>query len=427
MLPSRVIPLLAAALLAPAAAGAADPPPGPPAIVLAPASGGPKVAFQLSGEERARLDLPSDKTFDGDLAPTWSVGNRARAGLRVTVDDRVGVFFQVQDVRTWGSEVDPNTGGDGTLADWVADGLDVHQAYGSITLPVGLDVRIGRQEVDWHGQRLIGSVGWTHQGRSFDGVRVRLDRPRVGGEVFYAKLLERPVAGDTLTDPVEDAHLLALRGGPRAGASLALDGVLIARWDALKDESLATAGAWAGGKVGAFLYEAEGYAQVGERGEQSVAAFLVGVRAGVALPGAPLTVWGGLDAVSGDSDPADDVVRAFDTLYATNHKFYGYMDAYLNLPVHTGGEGLVDAMARIQARPVDAWTVGLDVHAFASPSPADPDRAFHGVEIDLETSVKPWAPLTVSGGIWTYVPGPFRGDDASVELGGYVQTAFAVP
>ncbi|MCK6481984.1 MAG: hypothetical protein L6R43_18115, partial [Planctomycetes bacterium] len=114
MLPSRVIPLLAAALLAPAAAGAADPPPGPPAIVLAPASGGPKVAFQLSGEERARLDLPSDKTFDGDLAPTWSVGNRARAGLRVTVDDRVGVFFQVQDVRTWGSEVDPNTGGDGT-------------------------------------------------------------------------------------------------------------------------------------------------------------------------------------------------------------------------------------------------------------------------------------------------------------------------
>ena len=54
----------------------------------------------------------------------------------------------------------------------------------------------------------------------------------------------------------------------------------------------------------------------------------------------------GVEYLSGDDDPTDGTYKVFDTLYATNHKFYGFMDYFLNIPVHTFGLGLRDVHAR---------------------------------------------------------------------------------
>lgn len=53
-----------------------------------------------------------------------------------------------------------------------------------------------------------------------------------------------------------------------------------------------------------------------------------------------MTLW--YDHLSGDDDPSDGTVRVFDTLFATNHKFYGLADYFLNIPVQTVGRGLQD-------------------------------------------------------------------------------------
>lgn len=76
----------------------------------------------------------------------------------------VKLFLQ-QDVRLFGEELH-------TLSDYRADNLDLHQGFlelGSVPL-VGGSLRIGRQEMAGE-QRLIGTVDWAQQGRSFDGGR----------------------------------------------------------------------------------------------------------------------------------------------------------------------------------------------------------------------------------------------------------------
>jgi hypothetical protein len=329
-------------------------------------------------------------------------------------------------VRNWGSEFNAANLGEGTLFDWAADGLDIHQGYGEIKSPYGLMVRIGRQEIAWHGHRLIGTVGWTDQARSFDAARVVYEGETAGAEVLYALLLDRPVADDADTSGrANDAHLLGFRGGPRLGDPLTIDGLAVLRFDRGAQETLATFGGHAKGKAGDFKYEVEGYGQAGQRGGASVLAFLVGVRAGVVIPqAAKLYLGGGFDVVSGDEDPTDDVVRSFDTLYATNHKFYGHIDKYLALPKHAAQQGLIDGMFNMALAPHDSVSVKLDVHVFASPSPADEDRALHGAEIDFNASWKPWKPLKLAVGVWTYMPGAWHGDDLKPELGAYVMSDF---
>ena len=397
----------------------------PPARGEEPASTGPQLTFQLSAQERARFNYKPDFDFDGDLSGSWSISNRARVGLRVQYGV-VGGFIQIQDVRNWGSEFNPKNQGEGTLFDWAADGLDVHQAYGEIKSPYGLMVRIGRQEIAWHGHRLIGTVGWTDQARSFDAVRVVYEGEKVGAEAMYSLLLDRPVAAEADTsDRDDDVHLVGVRGGPRLGDPLALDGLVVLRFDRGAQEALATFGGHAKGKAGDFKYEVEGYGQAGSRGDATVLAFLVGVRAGVVIPqAAKLYLGGGFDVVSGDADGTDSVIRTFDTLYATNHKFYGHVDRYLALPLHTGGQGLIDGMFNLGLTPHESVSIKLDVHVFAAPSPADADRAFHGAEIDFNASWKPIKPLKIAAGVWTYMPGPWHGDDLLPELGAYVMTDF---
>jgi hypothetical protein len=379
----------------------------------------------VTAQERARFDFLADKLFDGDLGDDWIVSNRARLGARIQFGGIVTAFVQIQDVRKWGSELNPATGTEGSLLDWVADGLDVHQAWGQIEGSCGGQLRVGRQEIAWHGERLIGAVGWTPQGRSFDAVRLSASRDKFGFDAFWAKLQERPSSATDTALRRQDLHLVALRAGPRLPPALDLDGLLILRLDALNEETLATFGAHVEGKPGPFRYELEGYGQAGARGASSVAAWLVGIRAGVApeAAGRPY-LGGGVDVVSGDPDPSDSTIRAFDTLYATNHKYYGHMDVYLNVPLHTRGEGLVDGIFVSSVQPHRTLTLNADVHVFGSVAPADSAAGFHGVETDLEAAWNPWGPFTLGAGFWGYFPGSFWGSSPQPELGGYVSADF---
>ncbi len=404
------------------------PEPEPAPVVEAPPPVEPKpalppVLFALSAQERVRFEAAPDWLFDGNPDAGWRIGNRARIGVKATWGPVAG-FFQIQDVRFWGSEVNPASGNEGTLFDWVADGLDIHQAWAEVVSPYGLSFRVGRQEINWHGQRLIGAVGWTHQARSFDAVRLELDREEVGAEVFYAKLLERPVNTTDVSSRGDDQHLLALRGGPRVGKALYLDGLAIFRFDDAVSERLVTAGVYAKGTGGPLYYEAEGYVQGGTRAGTDVLAYLFGGRIGVSLPdSAGLKIGGGADIVSGDGDPADGTIRGFDTLYATNHKFYGHIDRYLALPAHAANQGLFDGVVNFAVSPVKPLTVALDVHVFASPA-ATADK-LHGAELDLSAHLVPVKPLKISAGLWVYVPGAWHQiTDAKPEVAGYLQTDF---
>lgn len=73
----------------------------------------------------------------------------------------------------------------------------------------------------------------------------------------------------------------------------------------------------------------------------------------------------GLDYLSGNSDKtSSNHSGSFSTLYATNHKFYGYMDYFINIPADTKQHGLIDPYLRIGIISSKKYKTTLDVHQF---------------------------------------------------------------
>jgi hypothetical protein len=328
---------------------------------------------------------------DGNSAHT--LRHRARLGLDLSYDDTVGVFLQLQDVRLFGEERD-------TLGDYGADGFDLHQGYAHVAPTEGLELRLGRQEIAYENHRLIGTVGWLEQARSFDALRVSLDRGDVKVDGFYAKVGEDSAATTNAEGAplyADDKDLLAFNVHVEPIDELGLGAIAVGDFDWAVSRKRYTAGVLANAKLPLGIsLGAEGYYQLGEEpGDLVYAAFFVGAQAKVVIDVATkpfFQLFG--DFASGDDDPTDNTVRAFDTLYATNHKFYGEMDFFLNLPVHTGGRGLRDTGARIGFQPLEQLEAQATYHLFGAMAIQQDDLRTFGHEVDLKVALKPWKPFS---------------------------------
>ena len=150
---------------------------------------------------------------------------------------------------------------------------------------------------------------------------------------------------------------------------------------------LYTLGARLSGSSGKLTCRAEGSYQAGESGANDVSAFMVGGRLGFQLSDkTKLTLWG--DLLSGDDDPTDGDTKVFNTLFATNHKFYGFADLFLNVPLHTNGQGLVDFAVKLSLKPQKDVTLGIDLHSFRLSKKRALSSARLGEEVDVTFAYK---------------------------------------
>ncbi len=377
-------------VLAAAPARAQTTPPArarPPAEARLPAGDSAAAgAIELGGQLRPRFESRSNAP--GAAAFT---SMRTRIHAAVALADVAKLFVQVQDVRFWGGETN-------TLTDFTADAFDLHQAY--VDLGTSTVLRVGRQEASLGGQRLVGAVDWAQQGRAFDGLRLRT--PLAAGfalDAFAFQLAESAAAPQTA-----DASLLGAVVALPSAASLAAQAyVLNDRAGAGTDR--ATLGARAAGDVAGFPYRLEGAYQTGRHADRDVAAYLVAARVGHAVGGrAAVTLW--YDYLSGDADPADDTERVFDTLFATNHKFYGYADLFTAIPAQTAGHGLQDIALKTSLRPAPALTLGADLHAFRAAASAGLPSSRYGEELDVTAAWRWRPPLALSAGVSGVAHGP---------------------
>jgi len=343
--------------------------------------------FETTGRKDLRVDTRSEL-----------VSQRARLALGARFFSRYRVFLQLQDVRKWGEETS-------TLGDYDADGLDLHQGWAEVRIWRGLHLRLGRQEIAYDDHRLVGTVNWSQQGRSFDAARLWWQCKLLRAEAFYARLREKD--GD---DAVEaDQHFwglwVKLRSYEWAKPSLLFLSEI--DWDEGARRHRETVGGRVHGAFGGLVYDVAFYYQVGrdDTTDQDLRAFLfagkVGYRAPVATaPG--LQLWAEL--LSGDDDPTDGPARTFDTLYATNHKFYGFMDFFLNIPAHTGGRGLQDFGGRAHLTPVKGLWMAVDYHLLRL-MVADPTGAqLLGHELDLTVRYQILRWVSVQTGYSVLVP-----------------------
>ncbi len=382
--------------------------------------------ISVTGQVRERTEY-TGKDFDSSRDNVWFHLLRARINVAASPADDVTAFVQIQDSRMFGEETN-------TLNDGTADAIDVHQAYIQVDQLFGTSftARLGRQEINVGNQRLVGAVGWHNIGRSFDGVRFQYPMETGTLTMFAARLVGsmnipdgQNLYGATGVFPLSDEHTLSIV------ALLDNNTSEISAGPAEGEHELSryTTGATVAGGVEAFDYEVEAYFQGGNQGRgpavdrASISAYLVSGKVGFVVSEDKNVRLGGLfTIVSGDDDFGDDEYGAFNTLFATNHKFYGFMDYFLNFG-GSDGIGLTDLAVSLGMNPSELFRLMVDVHHFmADQVPAGANDTF-GQEVDITGVYRYNRAVTFTVGLSAFFPGDLmgnRGDDTG--LWGYLST-----
>ncbi|TAK04531.1 MAG: hypothetical protein EPO39_11160, partial [Candidatus Manganitrophaceae bacterium] len=338
---------------------------------------------------------------------------RFRLNVDVTVIDGVSFFLQPQKVGVFGngetgagtdvslSSVAVNTPTGSQTGTGTATGdLTLHQGYLDFKQIGGmpLNLRLGRFEYIIGGHRLIGNFDWSQRGRSFDGAQASYGIPAAGTLSLFAFKLTGEVESGPLPagDRDADTNLLgahfytALLPMSQTELSFLNDRNLAG----LPDSKRFTAGikveqspslpplAFVSPLTGP-LWRAEYYKQWGDRTDtQKIDAFMYALRLGYrfGFPLKPMLLVG-YEVLSGDDSLTAGDYSAFDTLYATNHIYYGYMD-YFTTVADTQGRGLRDAFVRLHLTPLEKGGFAVDLHRFSLDKEITGEKDL-GTEVDL--------------------------------------------
>ena len=352
--------------------------------------------FSFDGHHRLRFEYSTGKDL-ADKGTREAFGQVVRLGATLSWLDRIQLVVRLQDVRTYGEETD-------TLTDFSGDTLDLHEGYILVNALQGgfrLSIEAGRRTWAYDDERILGKVGWTLQERRFDGARVLMGGKIWGLDLMYAKMSESDQgflygtpASAVLPKPRHNEDLIGLH----AHVDVARTRIAVLLLEDLNDDDTVDRKRFTGGVLlrGAYpylLYRAEFYAQVTRSKAKDFEAFFAGGEVGYRMA-API----GVEVVAG----ADWAGPEFDTLYATNHAFYGYMDFFLNLPVHTGKKGLLDAWGRVKVQPHPLVSLQVAYHHFRQ---GEGDYKPFGNEIDVVAVWKPWKPFALAVGGGVFLPG----------------------
>jgi hypothetical protein len=342
---------------------------------------------KFGGQYRLRMESRDFTDFNDPPAGTNNTlafyGQRVRLwGIANPTDDTT-VKITLQDTRVWGEMGEAAAGGP-QLTDVWENMTDLHEAYLQINdffgYPVG--VKMGRQELAYGDERLVGSFGWSNNGRSFDALKLVYSSDAFDADLWTAKLDDDNWDTVIFGDRDEDADFYGLYGVVKSIPDNTLD--VYALWyrdgeDAGGTTPEITADLWTygarlkGAAVG-IDYTVEYALQSGDVADTAtcdapsttltcdVDADALAIKLGYAIPGAPysLRVGAEYDLASGDGDASDADIETFFNLYPTNHDKLGYMDLQGWRNVQAWNLNVSGKLTNKLTARLDYWDLSLD-------------------------------------------------------------------
>ena len=146
-----------------------------------------EVQFKWGGEIRLRSETLIDfnsfaQTNRTTPAKDSFVLMRVRPFVEVIPTEGIHVFIQPQFSRSFAQE-------ESTVANTAnVDDLDLHQGYIDFVKINGspISLRLGRQELSYGDERLVGAFGWSNVGRNFDAGKVKLEWQKFWLDGFFS-------------------------------------------------------------------------------------------------------------------------------------------------------------------------------------------------------------------------------------------------
>jgi hypothetical protein len=328
-----------------------------------------KSGFAVPGTGANSVDF-SEATPDNNY---WLLREKLHLGWRP--ESWINIFGEARDSSSWNDKRKPEP---------EEDSIDLQQGWIALgnAKEFPITAKIGRQELSYGDERLVGAFDWNNIGRVFDAAKLRFENDSLWVDAFVSRVVlindghfnvvndydwfSGVYASTKSLVPKLETQLYflsrntstqsptATTGSPQAGGPGARDiytpGL---RFQSLPDQF----GAWDidgefAGQFGDFYSSA-----VAQRINQR--AFAAHVAGGYTFKETTFTPRVGLEYnfSSGDNNPRDSRHGTFDNLFPTNHKFYGYMDFFSWQNMH-------NVRLTASAKPAKNLTVTADYHLF---------------------------------------------------------------
>jgi hypothetical protein len=365
---------------------------------------------------------------------------RVHAGYSPT--DWLTVFGEGQNSSSTGDKRNPNPQSNGPF--------DLHQGYIRLggTEPLPLTLTVGRQELKYGDERLVGPFDWDNIGRSFDAAKLRYEQKAFWVDAFVGRVVipndnafDQPnwddwfsgVYGSTRSlVPRTELQLYFLADNASAGSPRHITTygkgnsprdiyTIGSRFQTLPGQlnGWDLNGEFAG-QFGNFEYTPGTPGVVnGQRLNQL--AYATHIEGGYTFaktdfkPRLAL----GFDYGSGDGNPRDNEHNTFVNLYPTNHKFYGQMDFF-------SWQNLINPYFKTTMTPVKNLSLALTYNAFWLASTSDffyqinqaprttggyaihpGNGRFAGHEVDLVGTYQPAAFVQLQAGFGHFFTGDY--------------------
>lgn len=345
-------------------------------LVLAPlAAMAGNVEFAGSVQIRSEAAVRND--FDGSpVTPNKSsfTSSRFRLDAKAVSEEGYSVFFQPQFTKFAGktAAIDSNTTttgattGSNTSGNVVDTEMTAHQAYFETALLEKMDLRIGRQELSYGDELVIGALGWNQVGRSFDAAKLKVQGPGEGcwTDIFASKIKDNNVTASTSVDYNFFGlyHSMALGGFAKEFDLYVLDKSQVNSADNTKGTDLYSVGTRAKSRIGNFDYRVEVTGQKGKNSSaQKVSAQQYDVEAGYNLEFWNLRF--GLEYFQASKE--------YDQHFPTVHKFLGWADLF-------GRRNIKGEVAHVSFKPHEKFKINFDYHIFKRTSTNAPAYKLDG-------------------------------------------------
>jgi hypothetical protein len=366
---------------------------------------------KVGGEFRTRLEARfNDDLTDGTGGNDIFVLFRTRVYLDLNPNEIVRVFGMFQAAETVNQ--------DDQSIFVTPDQVRFYQGFIDLKTPgdVTTRTRLGRQELKYGEERLIGAFNWGNLGRSFDGAVLRIENPDFWLDLFMTRI-KLPNGKEAqlgsgygrlkhFFEGILEPYVILYHGN-----SIGLNN---------GELSLVTLGTRITGNFKkSWDYDFEGAYQTGKSDGNLISAFALHGDFGhtFQIPQKPRL---GFEAnfASGDADPGNGTVTLFNNILPTNHNKYGYIDYF-------SWRNMIDLSPSFHFFPVSFMRAYIGYHAFFLPEPANGVFAasgkqfragapgassFAGQEIDLLLNFKPWKYFNALVGYSIFFPGNFFSD-----------------
>ena len=314
--------------------------------------------LRVRGEFRERVEGFDNSGFNATRDDMYYL-SRFRFNARTT-SKYVGTTVQVQDARVGKKTV-------GSTAAPFKAPFDLRMAFADLgTAKSKVMARVGRQELAFGDQRLIGAAGWLNAARTFDAAKVTFKSPAVQLDVFGASVVrildsefDKSGNGNRLAGAYATSAKVIPKGTFEPYVYWRRDGNLRAETGTLGSLRQVTSGVRLLGRIPARLdYNVEMDVQAGSLGSDDVSAWAGHWLLRETIPGkmAPHVI-GEYNFASGDENPADGTRGTFDQLYPTAHDKYGLAD-------QVGWRNIHDVRLGFDFAPFKATPITVSYHSY---------------------------------------------------------------